>query len=61
MHNRERDALTPEDFAAAGVEAPGWDADPIPTLEVWRRWREAEDKAIAFKRVQARAAESRRT
>jgi hypothetical protein len=57
MHDYERNALTAEDFLAAGVEAPRWAADPIPTLEVWRRWREAEDKAMAHKRVLARAAE----
>jgi hypothetical protein len=57
MPNRERDSLTTEDFELAGVEAPVWASDPIPTLEVWRRWREAEDKAIAHKRVLARPPE----
>jgi hypothetical protein len=57
MPNRERDALTTEDFVRAGVEAPDWASDPIPTLEVWRRWRDAEDKAMAHKRVLARSAE----
>lgn len=56
MRDPERDALVESDFAAAGVTAPDWAADPIPTLEVWRRWREAEDKAMAHKRVLARAA-----
>lgn len=57
MPDHERDGLTLEDFASAGVEAPDWARDPIPTLEVWRRWREAEDKAMAHKRVLARAVE----
>ena len=48
----ERRALTAEDFAAAGVEPPNWAADPIPTLETWRRWRTAEDKALAHVRAQ---------
>jgi len=55
MHDAERDALVPGDFVAAGVEAPNWAADPIPTLETWRQWRAAEDKAMAHKRVLARA------
>jgi hypothetical protein len=49
MHDDERNALTEADFTAAGVEAPNWKADPIPTLETWRRWRAAEDKALAHK------------
>lgn len=57
MQDPERDALTVADFAAAGVDAPNWAADPIPSLEVWRRWREAEDKAMAHKRVLARASD----
>ena len=48
----ERRALTLEDFAAAGMEPPNWAADPIPTLETWRRWREAENKAMAYVRAQ---------
>jgi len=52
----ERASLTAEDFAAAGVETPNWAADPIPSLETWRRWRQAEDSAMSYKRVQARAA-----
>lgn len=56
MQDAERDALAPGDFIAAGVEIPNWTADPIPTLETWRRWRAAEDKAMAHKRVLARAA-----
>jgi hypothetical protein len=55
MHDNERNALTPADFVAAGVEAPNWKADPIPTLETWRLWRAAEDKALAHK-VGARSA-----
>jgi hypothetical protein len=46
----ERRALTAADFAAAGVEPPNWAADPIPSLETWRRWRVAEERALAHKR-----------
>jgi hypothetical protein len=51
----ERDTLTPADFLAAGVEAPNWREEPIPSLETWRLWRAAEDRAMATKRVLARA------
>lgn len=53
INDIERDALTPADFVAAGVEAPNWVEDPIPTLETWRRWKTAEDHALAFKRKAA--------
>lgn len=59
MQDLERDELVAEDFAAAGVEAPNWAGDPIPSLELWRQWREAEDRAIAHKRVRARAQDRR--
>lgn len=49
----ERSALTPADFLAAGIEAPDWKAEPMPSLETWRRWRTAEDKAMAYKRARA--------
>ncbi len=49
MHDDERNALTEADFVAAGVEAPNWKGDPIPSLETWRRWRAAEDQALAYK------------
>ena len=49
----ERDTLTPADFAAAGVQAPDWANDPVPSIETWRKWRAAEDAAIAHKRAQA--------
>ena len=49
MHDEERSALTAADFAAAGVAAPDWAGDPIPSLETWRRWKAAEDKALAHK------------
>jgi hypothetical protein len=49
MHDEERNALTAADFAAAGVVAPDWAADPIPSLETWRRWKAAEDQALAHK------------
>ena len=56
MFVAERDALTEHDFVAAGVEAPDWARDPIPSLETWRRWRDAEDRALAHKRVLTRLA-----
>jgi hypothetical protein len=52
--DRERAALTPQDYAEAGVEAPNWREDPIPSLETWRLWQAAQDKALAFKRAKAR-------
>lgn len=52
--DRERAALTPADYAAAGVEAPNWRADPIPSLETWKLWQAAQDKALASKRAKAR-------
>ena len=51
----ERAQLTVTDFEAAGVEPPRWEEDPIPSLETWRRWRAAEDAAIAHKHIVARA------
>lgn len=51
--DEERDGLTPADYAAAGVEAPDWANDPIPSMDTWRKWRAAEDATIAFKRAQA--------
>ena len=53
----ERAALTQEDYAAAGVERPNWDDEPIPSLETWRRWQSAQDKALAHKRMAAREGE----
>jgi hypothetical protein len=52
--DRERAALTPADYAAAGVDQPNWRDDPIPSLETWRTWQAAQDKALAFKRAKAR-------
>lgn len=49
MHDKERAALTANDFAAAGVEAPDWKSDPIPSLDTWRRWKAAEDRALLHK------------
>lgn len=49
MHDEERNALTAADFAAAGVVMPDWKGDPIPSLETWRLWKAAEDKALAHK------------
>lgn len=49
----ERDTLTAADFAAAGVSAPDWANDPVPSIETWREWRAAENAAIAHKRALA--------
>ncbi len=51
MIEDERDALTPADYFAAGVEAPNWAAEPIPSLETWRAWRAIQDQALAHKRA----------
>ena len=51
--DQERDALTPADFAAAGVRAPDWVNDPFPSIETWREWRAAENAALAHKRAQS--------
>jgi hypothetical protein len=53
--DEEREALTPADYQAAGVEPPNWAADPIPSLETWRRWQKAQNEALAHKRAAARA------
>jgi hypothetical protein len=53
--DRERAALTAQDYAEAGVEAPNWRDDPIPSLETWRAWQAAQDKALACKRAKTRA------
>jgi hypothetical protein len=53
--DKERAALTPADYAAAGVETPNWADDPIPSLETWRAWQTAQNAALAHKRAQARA------
>lgn len=49
--DQERDALTPADYAAAGVEAPDWANDPMPSMDTWRRWQAAQSAALAFKRA----------
>lgn len=54
---RERAALTPADYAAAGVATPDWINDPVPSLETWRAWKTAQDTALAHKRAQARRTE----
>jgi hypothetical protein len=53
--DRERAALTPLDYVAAGVEAPNWAGDPMPSLETWRAWQAAQNTALDFKRAKARA------
>lgn len=53
--DRERAALTVADYTAAGVEAPNWRDDPIPSLETWRVWQAAQNTALAHKRALARA------
>lgn len=55
LEDRERASLTSADYAAAGVEQPNWRDDPIPSLETWRVWQAAQDKALAHKRAAARA------
>lgn len=50
MDEEERAKLTPEDYSAAGVEAPNWTEEPIPSLETWRSWNQAQDAALAHKR-----------
>jgi hypothetical protein len=55
LQDQERAALTAADFAAAGVDGPNWVGDPLPSLETWRRWRAAEDQALAFVRMQKAA------
>lgn len=50
VEDEERSALTPADFAAAGVETPDWANDPIPSLATWRLWRAAEDQAMLHKK-----------
>lgn len=47
----ERSALTPIDYAEAGVDPPNWRDEPVPSLETWRTWKAAQDKALAFKRA----------
>jgi hypothetical protein len=49
----EREALTPADYVAAGVEPPNWAGDPIPSIETWRLWQTAQNKALAHKRTLA--------
>jgi hypothetical protein len=49
--DQEREALTRDDYTAAGVEWPNWTEDPVPSLETWRRWRRAQDTALAHKRA----------
>jgi len=49
----ERDALTPADYAAAGVEPPDWANDPMPSMDTWRRWQAAQSAALAVKRARA--------
>ena len=51
--NEERDALTPADYAASGVQPPDWANDPIPSLETWRTWQTAQNAALAHKRATA--------
>jgi hypothetical protein len=53
--DKERGALTPADYVAAGVDVPNWADDPIPSLETWRRWQNAQNAALAHKRAAARA------
>lgn len=52
--DEEREALTPAEYIEAGVEVPNWADDPIPSLETWRRWRDAQNQALAHKRATSR-------
>ncbi|MEQ1491839.1 MAG: hypothetical protein ABL932_14950, partial [Terricaulis sp.] len=49
----ERDALTPADYAAAGVAPPDWANDPVPAIETWRVWQSNQTKALEHKRALA--------
>ncbi len=51
---KERAALTPADYFAAGVEVPNWLNEPIPSLETWRRWQDSQNRALAHKRAKLR-------
>jgi hypothetical protein len=53
--DEEREALTPADYQAAGVEPPNWAADPIPTHETCRRWRKPQKEARPQTLAAARA------
>ncbi len=55
VEDQEREALTRADYDAAGVEWPNWADEPVPSLETWRRWRRAQDAALAHKRAQGSA------
>ena len=50
----ERAALVPADYTDAGVVPPDWTNDPIPSLDTWRLWQTAQNKALAYKRGKAR-------
>lgn len=47
--DEQREQLTPADYQAAGVNAPNWSSDPFPSLETWRLWRAAENRALEHK------------
>ena len=49
----ERDALTPADYAAAGVAPPDWDIYTLPSIETLRVWQANQNKALAHKRALA--------
>ena len=49
MSDEFRSSLTPADYVAAGVDPPDWANDPFPSLETWRVWQAAENKALAHK------------
>lgn len=51
---KERAALTPADYLAAGVEVPNWLDEPVPSLETWRRWQDSQNRALAYRRANAR-------
>lgn len=51
--DEQRQQLTPADYEAAGVDAPNWSREPLPSLETWRLWRAAENRALEHKLAMA--------
>ncbi len=51
--DEQRRQLTLADYQAAGVDAPNWSDNPMPSLETWRGWRAAENRALEHKLAMA--------
>jgi hypothetical protein len=51
--DEQREQLTAADYQAAGVDAPKWSENPLPSLETWRLWRVAENRALEHKLAMA--------